>query len=309
MPDDEVRSVSSTGGEKGVKGARFDLIPTGPLFKIAEHLGIGASKYSDRNWERGYEWSKSYASLQRHIVAWWGGEDNDPELGSSHLAAVAFHVLVLLEYLETHPEFDDRPTTVRRRLDAGLAGTEDEDDGDPDLSPGYDPSLPPGFLFLAPLAPYDPMRGWEDIGAISDADTPDAFKAPVDLEAKGDLTLDGVKIAAGLTGRPTVFETVDDDIMRRVYIPNPEFKATDEPGKFTITPRPAPERPISVGTPVIYLRNHLEDPIEGVIETCVGLPDAPEIDRPRYYVYGVRYDGYERQLVTGVTRDQLWLQA
>ena len=105
---DEVRSVSSTGAEKGVKLAAVDLLPTGPLLKIAEHFGRGAKKYSAHNWRAGYEWSKSYAALQRHLLAFWGGEDIDEETGSPHLAAAGFHVLALLEYMETHPEFDDR---------------------------------------------------------------------------------------------------------------------------------------------------------------------------------------------------------
>ncbi|ALY10005.1 hypothetical protein FDH62_gp47 [Arthrobacter phage Pumancara] len=104
----EVRSVSSTGAEKGVKEARFDLIPVGPLEQLAIHFGRGAQKYEPHNWRKGYELSKGYAALQRHANAWWAGENLDPEMGTSHLAAVAFHALALLELMETHPEMDDR---------------------------------------------------------------------------------------------------------------------------------------------------------------------------------------------------------
>jgi hypothetical protein len=105
---DEVRTISSTGGEKGTKLARFDLIPVGPLTELAKHYGRGAQKYEDRNWERGYEWSKSYAAMQRHATAFWGGEDIDPETGTPHIIAAAWHALALCEYMTTHPEFDDR---------------------------------------------------------------------------------------------------------------------------------------------------------------------------------------------------------
>lgn len=105
----EIRSVSSTGGEKGTKLARYDLIPVYPLRCLAEHFGRGAQKYADRNWERGYEWSKSYAALMRHLNAFWEGEDIDEETGSSHLAAAEWHCMALLEYTQSHPEFDDRP--------------------------------------------------------------------------------------------------------------------------------------------------------------------------------------------------------
>lgn len=98
-----------TGGEKGSKDARFDLIPAGPLTELAKHYGAGAKKYEDRNWERGYRWSLSFAAMMRHAWAWWRGEDSDEETGSHHLVAVAWHALALLEFRHTHPEKDDRP--------------------------------------------------------------------------------------------------------------------------------------------------------------------------------------------------------
>jgi len=85
----EVRTTSSTGGEKGMKDERHSLIPTEALAAVARHYGIGARKYADHNWRRGYEWSKSYDALQRHAQAFWGGEDIDEETGSPHMAAVA----------------------------------------------------------------------------------------------------------------------------------------------------------------------------------------------------------------------------
>lgn len=106
---EEIRSVSATGGEKGTKLQRYDLIPAGPLRLLAEHYGAGARKYADRNWERGYEWSKSFAALNRHLWQFWNGENNDAETGSPHIIAVAWHALALAEFACTHPEYDDRP--------------------------------------------------------------------------------------------------------------------------------------------------------------------------------------------------------
>lgn len=104
----EVRSVSSTGAEKGVKASRFSLLPMEALTEVANHYGVGATKYEDHNMRRGYEWSKSYDALMRHATQFWSGEDRDEETGSKHLAAVVFHALTLMEFMETHPEFDDR---------------------------------------------------------------------------------------------------------------------------------------------------------------------------------------------------------
>jgi hypothetical protein len=100
-----------TGAQKASKLARFDLVPVSPLYQLAEHYGRGAEKYADRNWELGYPWAFSFASLNRHLWKWWSGEDIDPETGSNHLVSVAWHAFALLEFVETHPELDNRPNT------------------------------------------------------------------------------------------------------------------------------------------------------------------------------------------------------
>jgi hypothetical protein len=112
-PAAEVREVSESGAMKGVKLARFDLIPVKALKAVAEHYGRTAHKYPPNNWRKGFEWSKSYSALVRHLTQWWDGEDTDidpawPE-GSPHLAAVAWHALTLLEYSLTGTGVDDRP--------------------------------------------------------------------------------------------------------------------------------------------------------------------------------------------------------
>lgn len=111
----EVRTTSATGGQKGVKDERFDLIPIDALTQLARHYGVGARKYDDNQWRKGYEWSKSYAALLRHLTQWWGGEDTDEETGSSHLVAVAWHAFTLLTFIKDHPQFDDRFSTTNRK--------------------------------------------------------------------------------------------------------------------------------------------------------------------------------------------------
>lgn len=104
--DGEIRTTAATGGQKGTKIERYDLLPVEPLAAVARHYGLGARKYADRNWERGYEWSKSYAAMQRHLAAFWRGEemDFDPALieegeePTLHLAAVVFHALALMQF-------------------------------------------------------------------------------------------------------------------------------------------------------------------------------------------------------------------
>src|ERR1700678_4445609 len=107
---DSTGNVSGTTGKKDDGGKlRVDLLPVGPIMKVAEVYTIGSKKYADRNWELGIKWSRCYAAMFRHMLKWWGGEDYDQQDGQHHLASVAFYCLALLEYSETHRELDDRP--------------------------------------------------------------------------------------------------------------------------------------------------------------------------------------------------------
>lgn len=98
----EVRVVDpGTGGMKGSKLARFDMIPPDVLWELAEHYGKGEAKYpsdpetGEPNWQKGYSWRLSVAALERHLNLWKQGEDFDPETGSSHLIAVMWHASAL----------------------------------------------------------------------------------------------------------------------------------------------------------------------------------------------------------------------
>ena len=142
----ETRVTSSTGGQKGSKIERYDLIPTRPLRWLAVHFGKGARKYDDGQWRQGYPWSLTTSALMRHLEAFREGQDydvcsNDPEgckftdndgnpyepvepdtcynhTGSHHIDAVMWHSFVLREFIETHPEHDDRYSTVLARQEA-----------------------------------------------------------------------------------------------------------------------------------------------------------------------------------------------
>jgi hypothetical protein len=105
----------TTGGKKGAKIERYDLIPVEPLAEVARVYGLGAKKYAERNWEKGYDWSLSYAALQRHVNAFWKGEDTDPECKTCHLANVVFHCFAMMEWMKTHPELDNRPISEQAR--------------------------------------------------------------------------------------------------------------------------------------------------------------------------------------------------
>jgi len=81
---------------------RYDLIPIGPLKRIALHYMKGALKYDDNNWMKGQPLSRTYASLYRHMIAWREGD-----VSEDHLAAVCFNAMALMYYQDTKPELDD----------------------------------------------------------------------------------------------------------------------------------------------------------------------------------------------------------
>lgn len=106
----EQRVTAKSGAVKADGGKRrLDLVPVGPLLDIADVLTFGANKYADRNWEKGFPYGRVYGAAMRHLLAWWNGEDRDPETGMSHLAHAATCLMFLLEYEHTLAGEDDRP--------------------------------------------------------------------------------------------------------------------------------------------------------------------------------------------------------
>ena len=106
---------------ENTKGTKFDgekimlqLLPPEALFAIGAVLTRGAEKYGSHNWEKGIEYSRVFGALQRHLWAYWRGEDVDPETGLSHLAHAGCCVMFLLTYeARGMKELDDRFVPAR----------------------------------------------------------------------------------------------------------------------------------------------------------------------------------------------------
>lgn len=97
-----------TGGKKGMKPERYGLIPVAPIAELARVYGYGAEKYGDNNWRKGYQWGLSYDALQRHVNAFWAGEEYDEESGLHHLAHAMFHLCTLMTFHQEGLGTDDR---------------------------------------------------------------------------------------------------------------------------------------------------------------------------------------------------------
>ena len=99
---------------------RLELLPPEALEGTARVLTFGAKRYGERNWEKGIKYGRIYGALTRHMLAWWKGEDLDPETGESHL----HHAGCCIAFLQTYHErgikrLDNRPIKRKRikRLD------------------------------------------------------------------------------------------------------------------------------------------------------------------------------------------------
>lgn len=88
---------------------RLDLMPPEIILAVGDILTFGQKKYGARNWERGMEWGRVFGALQRHLWAWWGGEDLDEETGRSHLWHAACCITFLVAYEMRGVGEDDRP--------------------------------------------------------------------------------------------------------------------------------------------------------------------------------------------------------
>lgn len=126
MSAGEVIHTSSTGGQKAGNDVRMSLVPVRELMEVAELYGKGANKYEAHNWTRGYEWSKSYDALWRHMAEFWAGneiDDGEGGTGLPHLTCAAFHVFTLLYFSKHHRALDDRhipPPTPVGTVESGV---------------------------------------------------------------------------------------------------------------------------------------------------------------------------------------------
>ena len=79
------------------------------MFGIGRVLGMGAAKYDRFNWRSGIVYSRLLSAALRHIFAYLGGEDTDPESGLSHIHHAATNLVFLGQFIEEgRVDLDDR---------------------------------------------------------------------------------------------------------------------------------------------------------------------------------------------------------
>lgn len=80
---------------------RYDLIPPGPLKRVAELYARGAKEYEEHNWTKGMNTSRMLASLMRHLEQYREGDQIE-----DHLAAIVFNAFGIMYFQDT--EWDDK---------------------------------------------------------------------------------------------------------------------------------------------------------------------------------------------------------
>ena len=94
VKDSGKRQEFDTGSKRDTRDGkgRFDLIPPYALTRLARHYENGATKYGDRNWEKGQPLARYLDSMIRHAYKFLGGSREE-----DHLAAVAWNALAYIE--------------------------------------------------------------------------------------------------------------------------------------------------------------------------------------------------------------------
>lgn len=106
VESDNGNSVFSTGAQrsKDADGTRYDLVSPIGLRRVAEAYALGARKYSDHNWLKGFPSGDVLNHCIKHIEQWRSGDRSE-----DHLGHAAWNLFALMHFEETRPELIDTP--------------------------------------------------------------------------------------------------------------------------------------------------------------------------------------------------------
>ena len=104
------KQMSDLGGTKhDSEKVQLELLSSSWINGVGKVLTFGAKKYAAHNWRKGIALSRLLGACLRHVFAFLGGQDNDPETGLSHLLHASCCLQFAFELYERIPEnVDDR---------------------------------------------------------------------------------------------------------------------------------------------------------------------------------------------------------
>jgi len=98
--------------------APMSTVPANVLIEVGTAMMEGALKYGRHNFRAAdVRASVYYDAGLRHLMAWWEGENNDPDSGVSHLTKAIAGLVVLRDAMMNDRLNDDRPPKLRPLLD------------------------------------------------------------------------------------------------------------------------------------------------------------------------------------------------
>lgn len=96
----------------GIKKAPISTVSAPVIMEIGIAMLEGARKYGRHNYRKaGVRGSVYYDATLRHLMAWWEGEDIDPDSGLSHITKAMASLAVLRDSMIRENWVDDRPPT------------------------------------------------------------------------------------------------------------------------------------------------------------------------------------------------------
>lgn len=95
----------------------WSLLPLRCMEEVMKVYTWGANRHDrEKNqWRYGTKWSRYWNASMRHLIAFWRGEDIDPESGLHHLAHAVCSIMMLFEMTELK-QHDDRENWMGEKI-------------------------------------------------------------------------------------------------------------------------------------------------------------------------------------------------
>lgn len=94
----------------GIRKVPMSTVSAPVIAELGLAMMEGARKYGRHNYrDAGVRASVYYDAVMRHMMAWWEGEDVDPDSGLSHITKAIASLAVLRDSMLNKNYEDDRP--------------------------------------------------------------------------------------------------------------------------------------------------------------------------------------------------------
>ena len=100
--------MNENGIRKNKGKLKWSLVSWKALEPMVQVLMFGAKKYSDWNWSKGLKYTEVCESLQRHLISFLEGEDDDKESKLHHVGHILCNAMFLSYMFLFRKDMDDR---------------------------------------------------------------------------------------------------------------------------------------------------------------------------------------------------------